>query len=733
AKLPNEIDLLIGSDTLCRLNAVVEYSVAGPRLLHIRRPDLACTLPLHLTPQIESVLLGSGPVCEEQLKDGVHLLWKSEARPPLNFRNAQSRAKRLEVRLASIGLLDQYDEKINDYLKKGYIVEISPDEARHFIPHQVVYKPNATSSKVRPVWDARSSGLNSYLLAGPWLHPSLFRILLNWRQAKFWTIGDLQEAFLRVPVFIQDTWYLSFVWRNRVYKFLVLPMGLKCSPHLLQLKLSSILTESPYFSIYMDDISIHSPDELHRNETLSMLKRRLEPANQQFNDLKWITESTREPKSIVGVWWTGCEEDTLFPTYKLNDSIPDVVTKRILLKHFNASFDPLGLALPISMYGRSILQLANKFGWDEELPKSFSLLLRKWHNLRELMQPVARYLDMSAGVSIFCDASEFACAAVCYVGPTLAYAKGHVWSEDEKKWTVPRKELQALVLTLDLLSFWPADKLISIYSDSEINLHRLINGQYEKLPPPERRRVQKVSESFERHKVKLFHCASLENKADILTRPQQVIGKLDLWYHLDVVPSAKGFAFKKVADGFVCAASIAVVNFQDGTPSMEEFRMLQQKDHRWGILIDFLRQRESNDVIGVSRLSSNQRKKCKRLEKYFVLVDNLLYFKGKNVGLPEHRLRLVVPVSLQQRILYAFHGSQLAGHPGRRNTYEAIKTKYFWWGLSTSVKKYVSSCLPCWRRKAVAAPYGYMRLNVLQYPWQFTSIDLITDLPVSRL
>ncbi|KAF4647676.1 hypothetical protein FOL47_004307, partial [Perkinsus chesapeaki] len=59
ANLPNNIDLLVGSDTLCRLNAMVEYSVAGPRLLHIRRPDLKCVIPLHLTPQVESVLLGA--------------------------------------------------------------------------------------------------------------------------------------------------------------------------------------------------------------------------------------------------------------------------------------------------------------------------------------------------------------------------------------------------------------------------------------------------------------------------------------------------------------------------------------------------------------------------------------------------------------------------------------------------------------------------------------------------
>ncbi|KAF4647245.1 hypothetical protein FOL47_004865, partial [Perkinsus chesapeaki] len=219
-----------------------------------------------------------------------------------------------------------------------------------------------------------------------------------------------------------------------------------------------------------------------------MLKNKLEPANQQFNDLKWITESTKESKSIVGVWWSGCDEDVIYPTYKQDATIPKVVTKRVLLKHFNALFDPLGVALPVSMYGRSILKLAAKYGWDEELPRSFSLLLGKWHEVRGSVQPVKRYLDISQNVVIFCDASEFGCAAVCYVGQNLAFAKGHVWSEAEAKWTVPRKELQALVISLDIIALWPADKLVSILSDSEINLHRLVNGQSEKLPLPERRR-----------------------------------------------------------------------------------------------------------------------------------------------------------------------------------------------------------------------------------------------------
>mmetsp|Transcript_17269 Transcript_17269/g.14721 ORF Transcript_17269/g.14721 Transcript_17269/m.14721 type:complete len:120 (-) Transcript_17269:301-660(-) len=105
ANLPNNIDLLVGSDTLCRLNAMVEYSVAGPRLLHIRRPDLKCVIPLHLTPQVESVLLGAAN--GEKSQDCVHLLWKSSARPSLNLKNAQSRAKRLEQRLYAMGLLER--------------------------------------------------------------------------------------------------------------------------------------------------------------------------------------------------------------------------------------------------------------------------------------------------------------------------------------------------------------------------------------------------------------------------------------------------------------------------------------------------------------------------------------------------------------------------------------------------------------------------------------------------
>ncbi|KAF4647645.1 hypothetical protein FOL46_003950, partial [Perkinsus olseni] len=243
-----------------------------------------------------------------------------------------------------------------------------------------------------------------------------------------------------------------------------------------------------------------------------------------------------------------------------------------------------------------ILQLATKFGWDEELPESFSLLLGKWHGARRQIQPVSRYLDMGLEVKIFCDASDFGCAAVCYVGSTIAYAKGHVWSEAEGKWTVPRKELQAMVMTLDILALWPADKLVSIYSDSEINLHRLVNGQCEKLPPPERRRVCKVSEAFERHNLKLFYVPSIDNKADIPTRPQQAIGKLNSWYTLGLVPSAREFVFKKASGALLPSTCMAAQSSDgsDGTPSMEEFKTLQRQDARWGFLIDYLRNKDTN-------------------------------------------------------------------------------------------------------------------------------------------
>lgn len=108
----------------------------------------------------------------------------------------------------------------------------------------------------------------------------------------------------------------------------------------------------------------------------------------------------------------------------------------------------------------------------------------------------------------------------------------------------------------------------------------------------------------------------------------------------------------------------------------------------------------------------------------------------------------VLPRRLRAGILEAFHDDASAGHLGFEKTYERIRSRFFWPGMSTSVAKYISSCVQCQHRKRVTssssgplqpAPcppspfhtvgidlYGPLPCTPAGYRWIVTAVDHLT-------
>lgn len=93
----------------------------------------------------------------------------------------------------------------------------------------------------------------------------------------------------------------------------------------------------------------------------------------------------------------------------------------------------------------------------------------------------------------------------------------------------------------------------------------------------------------------------------------------------------------------------------------------------------------------------------------------------------------VLPRSLRAHVLEAFHDAMTAGHLGFHKTYDRIRSRYYWPGLSTCVAKYVGSCSPCQRRKLpTSAPAGeLLPIPCPTAPFEVVGIDLYGPLPVT--
>jgi reverse transcriptase-like protein/integrase-like protein/chromodomain-containing protein len=100
------------------------------------------------------------------------------------------------------------------------------------------------------------------------------------------------------------------------------------------------------------------------------------------------------------------------------------------------------------------------------------------------------------------------------------------------------------------------------------------------------------------------------------------------------------------------------------------------------------------------------------------------------------KIHLEDDLDKRQAILQELHSSPLAGHPGIVNTWALVNRHYKGPRLHTFVKQYVRGCPYCQELKTnipqKKAPLQQFDTHVDQGPFQYMSMDLITDLPTSE-
>jgi len=101
-----------------------------------------------------------------------------------------------------------------------------------------------------------------------------------------------------------------------------------------------------------------------------------------------------------------------------------------------------------------------------------------------------------------------------------------------------------------------------------------------------------------------------------------------------------------------------------------------------------------------------------------------------------HKIFLEDDPDLRRDILQTLHDSPAAGHPGISNTWELVREQYEGPRLREFVEQYVKGCARCQESKTNVhrskAPLQRFDTPVEEGPFQYVSMDLITDLPKSQ-
>ena len=386
----------------------------------------------------------------------VHLPWKEQhGLLPDNFENCVARLSTQLKRLRKDPeILKEYDSIIQDQLQSGIIEQVDcakrPDVGRvHYLPHPGVVRRDALTTKLRVVFDASSrpssdsQSLNECLYSGPALIPTIFNVLLRFREKRIALVGDIEKAFLNVVVAEEDRDVLRLLRVDSLeeenpglmlYRFCRVVFGVNASPfllnatlkyHISQYEADPGLVQNLLNSFYVDDLVT---GERGVEECLSLYQKSKKCLLEGgFNLQKWISNSPKllelicedqagtvrtcavvedtesyakttvnhlekldmkDEHKVLGLNWNCVTDEFIFKFEALLRLSEDLEpTRRNLLKITSSFFDTLGVLSPILVEMKILFQFLcqDKFEWDAPLPESARKQWNRWlQDLREV-------------------------------------------------------------------------------------------------------------------------------------------------------------------------------------------------------------------------------------------------------------------------------------------------------------------------------------------------------------
>jgi hypothetical protein len=166
----------------------------------------------------------------------------------------------------------------------------------------------------------------------------------------------------------------------------------------------------------------------------------------------------------------------------------------------------------------------------------------------------------------------------------------------------------------------------------------------------------------------------------------------------------------------------------DMTTNIDAFRLLQQSDAQFRVIF--------NTDLGqsdVAPLSSHDRRMIVNNE--FIMSDNGLLYMIENSATRSRsrvhtQLRLCVPRTERQRLLYQFHDA--AAHHGIIHVYDSLRECVWWPRMLSDVVNYVHKCTECQRSKSERNMYLPRPMSIPTGPWTHIAIDHIGPFPTTN-
>ena len=418
-------------------------------------------------------------------------------------------------------------------------------------PLRIVYDCSCREAK-------HLASLNDCLEIGPAFLNDLQTILIRFCSHYFGLTPDIEKAFLHVQLHHQDRNFTRFLWLCnpndpegplQTYRFKAVLFGAASSPFMLYAALHCHLTHQNSATsadilqnLYVDNVLSGCSTEEALLAYYKEARTTLSEAN--FNLRSWASNSNtlrtlakadqvadnNEKVNVLGLVWNTVDDSLELSQKSFDLNYPP--TKHQVLQQSSKCFDPLGIASPVTIRAKLLLQTLwqKKISWDVPLSSEHQQIWQTLqHDLQHLNQlSIPRYYwknhttsNLHTELHIFSDASTKAYGAVAYLrqGTSTSFIIAKARVSPLKPLTLPKLELMGTTIAAQLFTVIQnsiTDTISSVYmwSDSQIVLHWLNSDK--KLKQFVSNHVKEITNVCP---AKVWnYCPSAENPADLLTR-----------------------------------------------------------------------------------------------------------------------------------------------------------------------------------------------------------------------
>jgi hypothetical protein len=154
----------------------------------------------------------------------------------------------------------------------------------------------------RVSWISNLRQLNKVIRHKQYLLPIITDILCKHSGYKYFTKLDVSMLYYTFELDKESQDLCTIVTPFGKYKYLRLPMGLKCSPDITQAAMENVLSDIEDANVYIDDVGAFSNDCDHHVKLIATILRRLRENGFIINPLKceWAIKET----DWLGYWLT---------------------------------------------------------------------------------------------------------------------------------------------------------------------------------------------------------------------------------------------------------------------------------------------------------------------------------------------------------------------------------------------------------------------------------------------